>query len=81
MTIWRADIRPDANQEVYDVVMTPADGIVKGGDAFIVGTARVNHLKKNRTHLLFKNKDTHIGVITLLQGSKCPVIQYKKLLG
>lgn len=58
MTIWCADIRPDANQKVDNVVMTPADSIVKGGDAFIVGIARVSHLEKNRMNLLFKEKDT-----------------------
>lgn len=62
MTIWCTDIRPDANQKVYNAVMTPADSIVKGGDAFIVGIARVSHLWKNRMHLLFKNKDTNMAV-------------------
>lgn len=51
VAIWRTDIRPDANQKVYNVVVTPADRVVKGGDAFIVGKAGVSHLWKNSVHL------------------------------
>lgn len=50
MTVWGADIGPDANQKVYDVVVTSADGVVKGGDAFVVGLARVGHLQGSRGH-------------------------------
>lgn len=50
MTVWGADVGPDANQKVHDVVVAPADGVVKGGDAFVVGLARVSHLRGSRAH-------------------------------
>lgn len=85
MTIWCTDVRPDANQKVDNVVMTPADSIVKGGDAFIVGIARVNHLWKKGMHLLFKNKDTNMvlshccreakAVLFNIRSSMCCLVQ------
>lgn len=48
VTVWCTDIGPDAYQKVYNYVVTPADGIVKSGDAFVVGLARVSHLQKDR---------------------------------
>lgn len=78
MTIWCTDIGPDANQKVHNVIMAPADGVVKGGDAFIVGAARVNHLRENRMYFSSKHKATAYGEIRLLQGSNGSVIQCKK---
>lgn len=46
MAVWCTDIGPNANQEIHNIVMAPADGIVKGSDAFIIGLARVIHLRK-----------------------------------
>lgn len=48
VAVWSTDIGPDANQKVHNIVVTPADSIVKGGDAFVVGLARVGHLQKGR---------------------------------
>lgn len=47
VAVWSTDIGPDANQKVHNVVVTPADSIVKGGDAFVVGLARVGHLQNS----------------------------------
>lgn len=46
MAVWWTNIGSNANQEIHNIVMAPADGIVKGGDAFIVWLARVIHLWK-----------------------------------
>lgn len=46
VAVWCADIGSRANQEIHYIVMAPADGIVKGSDAFIIGLARVVHLWK-----------------------------------
>ena len=46
VTVWSADIGSNTNQDVHHVVMAATDGIVQGGDAFIVGLAGVAHLWK-----------------------------------
>lgn len=56
VTVGCADVRPRPNQKVHDVVVTPADGIVEGGNAFVVGTARVNHLQKKRMRASLQRK-------------------------
>lgn len=53
VTVRRTDIGPDTNQKVYHIVVAPADGIVKGSDAFIIGLAGVAHLSKNILHSAF----------------------------
>lgn len=53
VTVWRTDIGPDTNQKVYHIVVAPADGIVKGSDAFVIGLAGVAHLSKNILHSAF----------------------------
>ena len=44
VAIWCTNIGSNADQEIHHIVMTSADGIVKGGDAFIIGLAGVVHL-------------------------------------
>lgn len=46
VAVWGADIGSDANQEIHNIVMAAADGIMKGSDAFIVGLARISHLRR-----------------------------------
>lgn len=54
MAVWCTDVGSDADQEVYNIVMTSANSIMKGSDALIVGLARVIHLSKTfyRVHAL-----------------------------
>lgn len=56
MAVWCTDIGPSANQEVHNIIMAPADGIVKGSDAFVVGLARVAHLWKTLENARFYNR-------------------------
>ena len=44
MAVGCADISSNANQEVHHVVVAPADGVVEGRDALVVGLAGVAHL-------------------------------------
>lgn len=52
MAVWRTNIGSYANQEIHHIVMAAADGIVKGGDAFIIGLAGVVHLLNGPLHCL-----------------------------
>lgn len=44
VAVRRADVGPAADQKVHHAVVAPADGVVKRGDAFVVGLAGVHHL-------------------------------------
>lgn len=44
MAVWCTDIGSNANQEIHNIVVASTDGIVEGGDAFIVWLAGVVHL-------------------------------------
>ena len=48
MAVGGADIGSDANQEVHDVVVTSADGVVERRDALVVGLAGITHLERRR---------------------------------
>lgn len=46
MAVLCAGIGTRADQEVHHVVVAPANGVVKGSDALIVGLAGVTHLRE-----------------------------------
>lgn len=59
VAVWRADIGSGANQEVHHIVMASANGVVKGGDALVVGLAGVAHLRET-LHLGGAHVDTEL---------------------
>lgn len=62
VAVWRADIGSGANQEVHHIVMASANGVVKGGDALVVGLAGVTHLRET----------LHFGGLMLTPNCRCP---------
>lgn len=46
MAVLCAGIGSRADQEVHHVVVAPANGVVKGSDALVVGLAGVTHLRE-----------------------------------
>lgn len=46
VAVWRTDVGSRANQEVHHAVVAPADGVVEGGDALVIGLAGVGHLRE-----------------------------------
>lgn len=46
MAVRCTDINSNPNQEVHDIVMPKADGIMKGSDAFFIWLAGITHLGK-----------------------------------
>lgn len=45
ITVGGIHIDPKVQQELHDVVVAGADGVVQWGDAFVIGLARVFHLR------------------------------------
>ena len=47
IAVWRVDISTKLNEELDDVVVTSADGVVQRCDAFVIGVTDIVHLKDN----------------------------------
>lgn len=45
ITVGSVHIDPKIQQELHDVVVAGADGVVQRGDPFVIGLARVFHLR------------------------------------